>query len=165
MPGRERSGTHSASPQLPPKVLPLVTLLRPTWNLLVIALALPLMVYFALSAMGGAVRVYQYQREMDVLRADVARLEERRKELEAQQLYLQSDPYIEKVAREELRLIKPGDQALVLLPGDRMGATERPEATAAAAGPAGIANVSFIDRLRDRLLGSGESLAPAARHP
>ena len=139
-----------------------MTLLKPSWSLLIIVIALPLHVYFGASAIGGALRVYQYQREITAVRADLARLEHRRQELEEQQLYLQSDQYIEKIAREELNLIKPGDQAVVIIPGDRLGAPTRVSSPAPA--PEGETKPGLAKWL-DRFLGPGESRASPAVRP
>ena len=141
-----------------------MTFPKPSWSLLIIVVALPLQVYFGASAVDGALRVYQNQREITAIRADLARLERRRHELEEQQLYLQSDQYIEKVAREQLNLIKPGDHAVVIIPGERSGALTSVSAPPPA--PAAPAEEAKPEPLKwlDRFLGSGESRStPPAR--
>ena len=135
------------------------------WSLLIVLLSLPLQVYFGTSAIGGALRVYQYQRELETLRVDLAGLEQRRQELVDQQLYLQSDQYIEKVAREELGLVKPGDQAVVIVPGDRPSLATGTSASRDRSDPAQTEQGGFFQQVYDRFLGSGESRSPAARRP
>lgn len=128
-----------------------------SWSLFIVILSLPLQVYFGTSAIGGALRVYQYQREIESLRADLARLEQRRSDLAEQQLYLHSDQYIEKVAREELGLIKPGDQPIVIVPGDRSSAPGETSAKPAAPPPTPPGPTDLFQQIYDRFLGSGES--------
>ena len=142
-----------------------MTFPKPSWSLLIIVVALPLQVYFGTSAVDGALRVYQNQREITAIRADLARLERRRHELEEQQLYLQSDHYIEKVAREQLNLIKPGDHAVVIIPGERSGTLTSVSAPPPA--PAASADEAKPEPLKwlDRFLGSGESRSTPAGRP
>lgn len=138
---------------------------RFSWSLLIVILSLPLQIYFGVSAIGGAVRVYQYQREIESLRADLARLDQRRQDLVDQQLYLQSDQYIEKVAREELGLIKPGDQAVVIVPGDRPSLPVDAAAKPAPAAVAPTGPTDLIQQIYDRFLGSGESRSAGPGRP
>ena len=139
--------------------------LKLTWSLLIIVLALPLQMYFGLSAVEGALRVYQHQRDIAAVQADLARLGQRRQELEEQRLYLQSDHYVERVAREELNLIKPGDQPVAIVPGSRpsLAVSSAPPPPARPETPDGVKNV--IHQLFNRFLGSGESTSPPSGRP
>ena len=136
-----------------------------TWSLLIIVLALPLQVYFGVSAVEGALRVYQHQRDIAAIRTDLARLGQRRQELEEQRLYLQSDHYVERVAREELNLIKPGDQPVAIVPGSRPSqvVSSTPAPPTPPETPNGVKNV--IHQLFTRFLGSGESTSPPSGRP
>ena len=50
----------------------------------------------------------EIRREIEVLREDNLRLQ-------ADLVYTRSDRYVEKIAREQLNLVKPGDRALILV--------------------------------------------------
>ncbi len=73
----------------------------------------------AILAFGGQslTRVWQMKREVDGLEREIARLRAETIELEASVDRLRSDPdSIEKVAREALGLVKPGERVLKLPP-------------------------------------------------
>lgn len=133
------------------------------WSLIVIVFALPLQVYFGVSAIGGALRVYQDQREIAAVRADLDRLQQRRQDLEKQVLYLQSDQYIEKVAREELNLVKPGDQAVVIIPGERSAIPVSTGGNGAGKAEAARSSAGGLPSLIDRFFGPGESSSDPGR--
>jgi cell division protein FtsB len=73
----------------------------------------------AILAFGGQslTRVWQMKREVEGLEREIARLRTETTELEATVDRLRSDPdSIEKVAREALGLVKPGERVLKLPP-------------------------------------------------
>lgn len=82
---------------------------------LVLLLALPFLVYFAFVTGQKALSTYHLYQETERLRQDIQQLEAKNKALEAQKGYLQSDTYVEQVAREELNLIKKGEMAIIVL--------------------------------------------------
>jgi cell division protein FtsB len=76
---------------------------------LVIALALGLAAY----SVRESIRVFHMRQELGALERDVEALTARQKQLEAQAERLRSDPaYIEKLAREQMGMVRPGDTVL-----------------------------------------------------
>jgi cell division protein FtsB len=62
----------------------------------------------------GMIQVHAQARKLSSIETDVTRLEAENKQLNAEIQALRSDPTtIEKVAREELKLVKPGEVVLV----------------------------------------------------
>lgn len=59
--------------------------------------------------------VYQLNQQASGIRQDIAQLKDRNTELRRQTEYLQSPEYVERVAREQLGLVRPDDIALVLV--------------------------------------------------
>ncbi|MDO8674218.1 MAG: septum formation initiator family protein [Dehalococcoidia bacterium] len=82
---------------------------------IVIALVIPLIAYFGLAAGQKAIEVYQLNQDAAQVRADTEGLKAENARLLALIEYLKSDAYIEKIAREQLNLVKPGDKAVVVL--------------------------------------------------
>ena len=82
---------------------------------IVVLLAVPVLVYLSVASVTKAFQTYQLQAEERRLRQEIARLEVQNRELQKQIDYLKSDAYVEKIAREQLNLIKPGETAVVVL--------------------------------------------------
>ncbi len=82
---------------------------------IVIALVIPLVAYFGLAAGQKAIEVYRLNQEAALVRAETEALKEENARLLKQVEYLKSDAYVEKIAREQLNLIKPGDKPVVVL--------------------------------------------------
>jgi cell division protein FtsB len=59
---------------------------------------------------------YYIQRQVDWLKEQVAIERETHDELQARLDYAGSDAYVEKIARERLKLVQPGEAAVVVLP-------------------------------------------------
>ncbi len=59
---------------------------------------------------------YQVRKEVDDLKVSITELQQSNKDLGAQILYYQSPSYQEKIARERMGLMKPGEQVIVILP-------------------------------------------------
>ncbi|MFH1486013.1 MAG: septum formation initiator family protein [Chloroflexota bacterium] len=78
-------------------------------------LTVPLLLYFGFSMGSWALREYQQRQEEARLRQEIETEKARYDALQAQRKYFQSDEYVEKVAREELNLIKSGEAAVVVL--------------------------------------------------
>lgn len=102
-------------PQLP--VLPIV-----------IATALAIFGFLALNTARNVVRHYELQSRERHLRVELRQLDADHEQLDAIRQYLQSDEYVEDVARRVLGLVRPGE-TLVVVSGP----------TPAAASPAGDA--------------------------
>lgn len=73
---------------------------------------------FQLALIGSLVRglqlSYKSRDRVELLRETKAKLESENDQLEAQAKYVQSDYYVEKVAREELQRAKPGETVVIL---------------------------------------------------
>ncbi len=65
--------------------------------------------YFIFLAVGQQFELYTIQRETYSLRGRIAELEQTNKSLADEKSKLSSPAYVEKIAREELGLVKPGE--------------------------------------------------------
>ncbi len=81
----------------------------------VVLLTLPLVAYLGFSAAKKGLEAYSLWRQADALRGEIEQLKARNAELRQQIEYLRSDTYVEKVAREELDMVKPGDVPIVVV--------------------------------------------------
>jgi cell division protein FtsB len=59
---------------------------------------------------------YQVQRQVEWLRQQVALEQETNEELQEQLAYVSGDAYVEGIARERLKLVQPGESAVVIVP-------------------------------------------------
>lgn len=78
-------------------------------------MAVPLGLYVVTATVQKAQESYRIAQEADALRAEIARLKEENLTLQSELKYHLSDEYIEKAAREQLNLVKPGDVLLLVL--------------------------------------------------
>lgn len=92
-------------------------------------LAIPLLAYLSFTTARKALEVYQLNQQASVIRQEVAQLRDRNAELRRQMEYLQSPEYVERAAREQLNLVRPGDIPLVVV----SPAGKEPSAEAASA--------------------------------
>lgn len=63
----------------------------------------------------NAIRAHQLRQQEDRLREDIQDLQSRYNRLQALEDYLNSDEYVESVAREELGLVKRGEEGIVAI--------------------------------------------------
>lgn len=105
---------------------------RPHLPLLPLILAAALLAagFLALSTTRNAVRNYQLRQDERDLRAELRQLDADREQLTAVHDYLESDEYIEDVARRVLGLVRPGE-TLVIVSGSEVAASS----TSPAPGP------------------------------
>ena len=73
-------------------------------------------VYLIFTAASNAIQSFQLGQDEDRLRDEVQGLEERYYRLSDLRDYLNSDEYIEWVARRELGLVGPGEMGIIVLP-------------------------------------------------
>ena len=92
------------------------------------------------------IQMYQLQHEEAGLRREVAGLEAMNRQLLEQREGLNNDADIEKIAREELNLIKPGETAVVVLPSPEVIARMEQQ-TAAPQEITGSSSKSWWERL------------------
>ncbi len=80
----------------------------------VILLAVIVVGYFVFSAIGDTLRSRQLDQDHHDLQVEIADLERQALELEAIREYLQTDDYIEGVARHVLGLVRPGETLVIV---------------------------------------------------
>ena len=89
----------------------------------VIFLTLAVLLYLGVAAVGKAVQIYRLDQEERQIRGEIEELKARNEALQKQVEYLKSEAYVEKVAREELNLIKKGETAVIVLSPEGSAAT------------------------------------------
>lgn len=85
------------------------------WSRIALLLAVPLLIYVVGAAGLKALEAYQLRQDADRLRREIVELQTRNADLRRQIEYLRTDAYVEKAAREELHLVKPGETATVMV--------------------------------------------------
>jgi cell division protein DivIC len=83
---------------------------------LVLLVTAVVVVYLIFTAGSNAIQSFQLQQDEDRLRDEVQALDERYQRLSALRDYLNSDEYIEWIARRELGLVRPGETGIIVLP-------------------------------------------------
>jgi cell division protein FtsB len=97
----------------------------------IIGTALIAVVYLAFTTGSYVIHYYQLRGEERALRQEIVDLDSEREQLTAVRDYLESDEYVEDVARRTLGLVRPGE-TLVIVSGADAAAAPTPAATAAA---------------------------------
>ena len=77
--------------------------------------ALVLLCYMCYGYVDGFVKITQLRRAIQEVRREVAVLQARNEQLRAELQRLNSDAYIERVARERLGLVMPGETSYVVI--------------------------------------------------
>lgn len=75
-----------------------------------------IVVYFLFIFAGSRFRAEQVNSQRSQLQEEITSMQTRYDQLKTLEDYLQSDEYVEKVAREQLGLVKPGETGIVILP-------------------------------------------------
>ncbi len=83
----------------------------------VIIIAL-LMLYISFSLGSRFDQLYAMQRDLNAMQTEIKDLHNKNTELYEQLERMQSNDYIEQVAREKLGLVKPGEARIVAVPAD-----------------------------------------------
>lgn len=81
----------------------------------IVALAVPLLLYGLVATGQKALDNYRLNQEAEGLRAEIASLKSQNVQLQQDIEQARTDPAIETIAREQLGLIKPGDHPVVLV--------------------------------------------------
>lgn len=87
-------------------------------------------IFFAYMAIAYATsfsQIWRLKSEIQHIEEQIARVEARNQELREELEYLQSEEYIERVARQELGLVKPGETAVFVASPAGDGSSEREE--------------------------------------
>jgi len=87
--------------------------LTPRFWLLIAAI---FMIYMATSYVQGFIQISRIKKEIRRVQEEIAAVEAHNERLRQELIYLQSDEYIEKVARQELGLVRPGETAVKVSP-------------------------------------------------
>jgi Septum formation initiator len=74
-------------------------------------------VYFIVGFYGKSLDSYRIGQRAAEVHQEIAQLEARIRELQAEVAYVQSDDYVERAAREKLNLARSGDRSVVILRG------------------------------------------------
>jgi cell division protein DivIC len=119
---------------------------------LLLVFVIPLLAYGAYSIGDRWYQNFILTQQEEAIRTDVRELREENLRLQKELNEAKSDAGIEKVAREQLGLIKPGDTAIQLVgpPGPAAQAPARPSAAAVAPAPERPGWLRFLDGLFGR---------------
>jgi len=80
----------------------------------IVTVAVATLAFVFILAFGGkALESHRLQRHNAMLRAEIAALEQEREELEQRLQYVESPEYVERVAREEYRWTRPGENLVI----------------------------------------------------
>lgn len=71
-------------------------------------------VYMTVSYVTGYIHIWKIKQEIRQIEEEISRAEARNEALREELSYLQSDAYVERVAREELGLVRPGETAVII---------------------------------------------------
>ncbi len=74
--------------------------------------------YMSISYVTGYVQIWQIRREIRQIEEEISRAELRNDQLREELIYLRSDEYVERIAREELGLVRPGETAVIIATPD-----------------------------------------------
>lgn len=121
----------------------------PFRTMLVLAI-ITLTIYFLFAFAQRTAQIYGLQQEETRLTREIKDLHVRNTQLLQDRDGLQRDTDIEKVAREELNLIKPGETAVIVLPSNEVVARLQQEQTAAREQKVSDAPRNFLEKLFSR---------------
>lgn len=96
---------------------------------LLLAVVGPACALILLATAQRAVEGYQLARQVEAMRREVAELREQNVELQRRIARYRSDAYIERVAREELNLVRPGDVPVIIVAPTPAPTAARPTPT------------------------------------
>jgi cell division protein DivIC len=75
-----------------------------------------IVVYFLFIFAGSRFRAEQVNSQRSQLQQEISSMQSKYDSLQTLEQYLQSDEYVEKIAREQLGLVNPGETGIVVLP-------------------------------------------------
>jgi len=82
----------------------------------VIGFTVLIVVYFLFTFAGNAIKGHQLNQQESQLNQEIAGIQDKYQRLQALEQYLNSDEYVEQVAREQLGLVMPGETGIVAVP-------------------------------------------------
>ena len=80
-----------------------------------LTVACALFIFLSIAISERTVQIYRLRGEISQLNSELKEMEDHHQELLEQRDYVSSQAYVEKVAREELGLVKPGEKAVVIV--------------------------------------------------
>jgi cell division protein DivIC len=83
---------------------------------IIFAVTALIVVYFLFIFAGSRFRAQQVSSQRSQLEQEIGSMQSRYDQLQSLESYLQSDAYVEKVAREQLGLVNPGETGIVIVP-------------------------------------------------
>ncbi len=84
-------------------------------NAIYLIAAFTVFIYLMFSIGGRTIQLYGLKAEAETLRKEIATLEQENKHLLSRKQIVTSDTYIEKIAREELGMSRPGEQPVIIV--------------------------------------------------
>lgn len=87
----------------------------PSIPAVVLGVTVLVVAYFVVGGAFNAIRSHQLRQQEGQLRREIGDLQERYEELNALREYLDSDEYVEAVAREQLGLVRRGETGIVAI--------------------------------------------------
>lgn len=84
-----------------------------------------LLFVLSISFIKSSFDVLKSKKRLDELNAEIVSMERKSQELEESINYKKTDEYVEEKARNDLSLIKPGEQVYVVVKGDETAMTEK----------------------------------------
>lgn len=88
----------------------------PRISTIVLGVTALVVAYFLVGGAFNAIRSHQLRQQESQLRAEIDDLQARYEELDALREYLDSDEYVEAVAREQLGLVRRGETGIIMIP-------------------------------------------------
>lgn len=86
---------------------------RPDRSKLPLVIVALLLVYISFSLVARFDQLHDMQNDLDAIQKEIAEMRDKNQGLQKQIERLQSDAYVEQVAREKLGLVKPGEARIV----------------------------------------------------
>lgn len=87
-------------------------------NRFFLMVALLLLGYFVFSFSKGFLALHQINQELQQTQGRIQQMKEKNSQLEREIKLLQTPEYLEKLAREQLGLVREGEISVIILPGD-----------------------------------------------
>ena len=78
-------------------------------------MACALFIFLSIAMSERTVQIFRLRGEINQLSRELKEMEARHQELLKEREYVSSEAYVEKVAREELGLVKPGEKGVVIV--------------------------------------------------
>ena len=91
-----------------------------TSSRLIVAVTAVIIVYLGITAAGNALESRRLGGERRAMEREIARYRQEHDQLTGIRTYLQSDEYVQAIARRELGLVMPGEPAVIIVSPNRL---------------------------------------------